>query len=61
MTWLQPDGGISAAMDGVLFRPRVVLTDREHAKVTSDTTAGKYAIGASIADQSPAAHTPVRA
>jgi uncharacterized protein (DUF58 family) len=52
VTWLQPDGGISAAMDGVLFRPGVVLTDREHAKVTSDTSAGRYTIGASIADQS---------
>ncbi len=52
VTWVQPDSGISAALDGVLFRPGVVLTDREHAKVTSDTPAGKYTISASIRDTS---------
>jgi uncharacterized protein (DUF58 family) len=52
VAWLQPDSGISAAMEGVLFRPGVVLTDREHAKVTSDTPPGKYTISASIRDKS---------
>ena len=50
--WSTPDSGISAALANQLFRPGVVLTDREHAKVTADTPAGSYTISASIKDRS---------
>jgi hypothetical protein len=50
--WSTPDFGIGAALANQLFRPGVVLTDREHAKVTADTPAGAYTISASIRDRS---------
>jgi hypothetical protein len=50
--WSTPGFGIGAALANQLFRPGVVLTDRERAKVTADTPAGRYTISASIQDRS---------